>query len=66
LRTLALAAATAGGLLLGPAQFARGHFPGAVNMDWRQVLTKRNNLLKNKPELIDCNTRIAAHRVDVL
>jgi 3-mercaptopyruvate sulfurtransferase SseA len=65
LRTLALAAATAGSLLLAPAQFARGHFAGAVNTDWRQVLTKRKKSSKN-PVLIDCNIRIAAHRVDVL
>ena len=38
------------------AQFAKGHIPGAVNMDWRQVLAKRNTLPKNKPVLIYCNT----------
>ncbi len=39
-----------------PAQFAKGHIPGAVNMDWRQVLAKRNSIPKNKPVLIYCNT----------
>jgi rhodanese-related sulfurtransferase len=39
-----------------PAQFARGHIPGSVNMDWRQVLAKRNIIPKNKPVLIYCNT----------
>ena len=39
-----------------PAQFARGHIPGSVNMDWRQVLAKRNTIPKNKPVLIYCNT----------
>ncbi len=39
-----------------PAQFAKGHIPGAVNMDWRQVLAKRNTIPKNKPALIYCNT----------
>lgn len=38
------------------AQFAKGHIPGAVNMDWRQVLAKRNTIPKNKPVLIYCNT----------
>ncbi len=38
------------------AQFAKGHIPGAVNMDWRQVLSKRNTIPKNKPVLIYCNT----------
>lgn len=38
------------------AQYAKGHIPGAVNMDWRQVLAKRNTIPKNKPVLIYCNT----------
>lgn len=37
-------------------QFAKGHIPGAVNMDWRQVLAKRDTIPKNKPVLIYCNT----------
>ena len=39
-----------------PAQFAKRHIPGAVNMDWGQVLAKRNTIPKNKPVLIYCNT----------
>jgi rhodanese-related sulfurtransferase len=39
-----------------PSQFAKGHIPGAVNMDWRQVLAKRSTIPKNKPVLIYCNT----------
>lgn len=38
------------------AQFAKGHIPGAVNLDWRQVLAKRATLPKDKPVLIYCNT----------
>ena len=38
------------------AQFAKGHIPGAVNIDWRQVLAKRNTIPKDKPVLIYCNT----------
>lgn len=37
-------------------QFAKGHIPGAINMDWRQVLAKRNDIPKNKPVLVYCNT----------
>jgi rhodanese-related sulfurtransferase len=37
-------------------QYARGHIPGAINMDWRQVLAQRNTLPKDKPILIYCNT----------
>lgn len=39
-----------------PVQFAKGHIPGAINLDWRQVLAKRNTIPKNKPVLIYCNT----------
>ena len=39
-----------------PAQFAKGHIPGAINMDWRQVLAKRNTIPKNKPVIIYCNS----------
>jgi len=37
-------------------QFAKGHIPGAIHMDWRQVLARRDEIPKNKPVLIYCNT----------
>lgn len=37
-------------------QFAKGHIPGAINIEWRQVLAKRNEIPKNKTVLIYCNT----------
>ena len=37
-------------------QFAKGHIPGAIHMDWRQVLAKRSDIPRNKPVLIYCNT----------
>ena len=37
-------------------QFAKGHIPGAINMDWRQVLAKRDSIPTNQPVLIYCNT----------
>ena len=39
-----------------PGQFAKGHIPGAINIDWRQVLAKRDSIPKDKPVLIYCNT----------
>lgn len=39
-----------------PEQFAKGHIPGAINMDWRQVLAKRNAIPKDQSVLIYCNT----------
>lgn len=38
------------------AQFAKSHIPGAIHMDWRQVLANRNTIPKDKPVLIYCNT----------
>ena len=38
------------------AQYAKEHIPGAVNIEWRQVLAKSGGIPKNKPVLIYCNT----------
>ena len=38
------------------AQFAKEHIPGAVNIEWRQVLAKSGDIPKNKSVLIYCNT----------
>jgi rhodanese-related sulfurtransferase len=38
------------------AQFAKKHIPGAVNIEWRQVIAKSGDIPKNKPVLIYCNT----------
>lgn len=37
-------------------QFKKEHIPGAVNIEWRQVLARRFELPKDKPILIYCNT----------
>jgi rhodanese-related sulfurtransferase len=37
-------------------QYAREHIPGAVNVEWRQVLAERASIPRNKPVLIYCNT----------
>lgn len=38
------------------AQFAREHIPGAVNIEWRQVLAKSSQIPKDKTVLLYCNT----------
>lgn len=38
------------------AQYAKEHIPGAVNIEWRQVLAKSGDIPKNKPVLIYCDT----------
>lgn len=37
-------------------QFAKGHIPGAINIEWRQVLAKRDQIPRDKTVLIYCNT----------
>jgi rhodanese-related sulfurtransferase len=37
-------------------QFAREHIPGAINIEWRQVLARRAELPQDKAVLIYCNT----------
>ena len=37
-------------------QFAKDHIPGAINLEWRQVLAKSSQIPKNKSVLIYCNT----------
>jgi rhodanese-related sulfurtransferase len=39
-----------------PGQFAKGHIPGAVNIEWRKVLEQREKLPRDKMVLIYCNT----------
>lgn len=39
-----------------PGQYAKEHIPGAVNIEWRQVLAKSAEITKNKAVLIYCNT----------
>ena len=38
------------------AQFAKGHIPGAINIEWRQLVAKRLSIPKNKQVLLYCNT----------
>lgn len=37
-------------------QYAKEHIPGAVNIDWRQVLSRRGELPKGKMILLYCNS----------
>lgn len=36
-------------------QYGKGHIPGAVNIEWRQVLAKRSQIPKDQPVLVYCN-----------
>jgi rhodanese-related sulfurtransferase len=37
-------------------QFGKEHIPGAVNIEWRQVLAKSAQIPKTKPVLVYCNS----------
>lgn len=37
------------------AQYDKEHIPGAVHIEWRQVLAKRGQIPKDKPVLVYCN-----------
>lgn len=37
-------------------QYAKEHIPGAVNIDWRKVPGKRNDIPKDRMVVIYCNT----------
>jgi rhodanese-related sulfurtransferase len=38
------------------AQYAKEHIPGAINIDWRQVLAQRMTIPRDKPVLVYCNS----------
>jgi rhodanese-related sulfurtransferase len=38
------------------AQYAKEHIPGAINIDWRQVLAQRASIPRDKPVLVYCNS----------
>ena len=44
-------------------QFAKGHIPGAVNIEWRKVFAERAQLPKGKTILVYCNTSSFAAQV---
>lgn len=46
-------------------QFAKEHIPGAVNIEWRQVYAKRDELPRDKPILAYCNTSTLASQAAV-
>jgi rhodanese-related sulfurtransferase len=37
-------------------QYVKDHIPGAIHIEWRQVLAKSDQIPKDKPVLVYCNT----------
>jgi rhodanese-related sulfurtransferase len=38
------------------AQFEADHIPGAINIEWRQVVAQRDEIPRDQPVVIYCNT----------
>ncbi|MDP2834560.1 MAG: rhodanese-like domain-containing protein [Pseudomonadota bacterium] len=38
------------------AQFAKGHIPGAINIEWRQAVARRGELPKDRMVVVYCNS----------
>lgn len=48
-------------------QFNMGlHLPGSVNMDWRQVLDRSNEIPRDRTVVIYCNTMLYSSRAQLL
>ena len=39
-----------------PERFAAGHIPGAINIEWRQILTRRGEIPDDRPVVLYCDT----------
>lgn len=38
------------------AQYAQGHIPGAINIEWRQAVAHRNEIPKDRMVVVYCNS----------
>ncbi|NNJ92553.1 MAG: rhodanese-like domain-containing protein [Gammaproteobacteria bacterium] len=43
-------------------QFAKGHIPGAMNIDWREILKRKNEVPKDKPVIMYCETGLLSSK----
>ena len=43
-------------------QFDAGHIPGAVNIEWRKILERRDDIPTDKPVLIYCETGLLSSK----
>ena len=43
-------------------QYEEGHIPGAENIEWRQVLDRRNEIPKDKPVVLYCETGLLSSK----
>ena len=43
-------------------QFDAGHIPGATNIEWRQILTRRDEIPTDKPVVLYCETGLLSSK----
>ena len=43
-------------------QYQKGHIPGAINIEWRQILTRRNEIPKDKTVILYCETGLLSSK----
>ena len=47
-------------------QYQEGHLEGAINIHWRQLLNRRNELPKDKTILLYCDTGVLSSRMQFI
>ena len=47
-------------------QFTRGHIPGAINIEWREVLKRRNEIPRDKPVVMYCETGLLSSKAQLM
>ena len=43
-------------------QYKEGHIPGALNIEWRQILARRDEIPKDKPVVLYCDTGLLSSK----
>ncbi|MEJ2212592.1 MAG: rhodanese-like domain-containing protein [Gammaproteobacteria bacterium] len=43
-------------------QFNEGHIPGAINIDWRETLTRIDEIPRDKPVILYCETGLLSSK----
>lgn len=43
-------------------QYDAGHIPGAVNIEWRQILSRRNQIPADNPVVLYCDTGLLSSK----
>jgi len=43
-------------------QYKEGHIPGAINIEWRQILARRDQIPKDRPVVLYCETGLLSSK----